>query len=113
VKVRAAHVSPYVMAFVAHNPFVPVEKKADAKMEALMRRINADEKYSVYNCRKPWTLVVAQFQGVSVIQTKAADESFIQKVFGSSKGQSLSASALNAENMCDAMRNKCRPSFDA
>lgn len=106
VKVRGAHVSPYVMAFVAHNPFVPVEKKADAKMEAFMRKINANEKYSVYNCRKPWTLVVAQFQGVSVIQSKAVDESFIQKLFGSSKGESLSASALNAENMCETLR-KC------
>ncbi len=101
---RGAYVSPYVMAFVVHNPTIPVEKKVDPKMEAFMRRINAHEKYSVYGCRKPWTLVVAQFQGVSVIQTQAANESFIERLFSSSKGESLSASALNADNMCEALR---------
>jgi hypothetical protein len=113
VEVRGSYVSPYVMAFVVHNALIPMEKKADPKMEAFMRKINAGEKYSVYNCRKPWTLVVAQFQGISVIQSKAVDESFIKTLFGSSKGESLSASAMNAENMCDAMRNKCKPGFEA
>jgi hypothetical protein len=106
-QVRGARVSPYVMAFVAHNAVVPIEKKADPKAEAFMRKINAGEKYSVYSCRKPWTLVVAQFQGVSVIKSKAADESFIQTLFGTSKGESLSASAMNAENMCEYLR-KCK-----
>jgi hypothetical protein len=106
-QVRGAHVSPYIMAFVAHNALVPLDKKVDPKMEAFMRKINAGEKYSVYSCRKPWTLVVAQFQGVSVFQSKAADESFIKTLFSSSKGESLSASAMNAENMCEYLR-KCK-----
>ncbi|HEV8061799.1 MAG TPA: hypothetical protein VGP68_18115 [Gemmataceae bacterium] len=104
VKIRGAYISPYVQAFVARNTTIPLEKKADPKMEAFMRKINAHEKYSVYDCRKPWTLVVAQFQGVSVVQSKAADESFINKLLDSSKGKSLSASAMNADNMCEFLR---------
>ncbi len=101
---RGSYVNPYVMAFVSCNPMVPKEKAVDPKLDAFMRRINAHEKYSVYTCRKPWTLAVAQFQGVSVIQTQAANESFIDKVFGTWKGESLSATALNAVNMCEALR---------
>jgi hypothetical protein len=111
-ELEGSYLNPYVMAFVSHNPTVSMEKKADPKLEALMKKINAHEKYSVYGCRKPWTLVVAQFQGISVIQTQAANESFIEKVFGTWKGESLSAGALNAENMCEAMR-KGKPSLDA
>jgi hypothetical protein len=103
-EMRGSYVNPYVMAFVSRNPTLPKEKAVDPKLEALMKKINAHEKYSVYSCRKPWTLVVAQFQGVSVIQTQAANESFIDKVFSTWKGESLSASALNAEHMCEALR---------
>jgi hypothetical protein len=103
-EVKGSYVNPYVMAFVSRNPTVQHQKVVDPKLEALMKKINAHEKYSVYTCRKPWTLAVAQFQGVSVIKTEAANESFIDKVFGSWKGESLSASALNAVNMCEALR---------
>ena len=90
-ELEGSYVNPFVMAFVSHNPTINMEKKPDPKLEALMKKINAHEKYSVYGCRKPWTLVVAQFQGVSVIQTQAANESFIDKVFSTWKGESLSA----------------------
>ena len=111
-ELEGSYINPFAMAFVSHNPTINMEKKADPKLEAFMKKINAHEKYSVYGCRKPWTLVVAQFQGVSVIQTQAANESFIEKVFETWKGESLSATALNAENMCEAMR-KGKPSLEA
>jgi hypothetical protein len=104
---RAAYVNPYVQAFVVRNTTIPMEKKADPKIEAFMKKINAGEKFSVYHCRKPWTLMVAQFQGLSVVESKATDESFIKELFGSSKGKSLSASAMNADNLCETLR-KCQ-----
>jgi hypothetical protein len=103
-KFVAARINPFPMAHVVHNSTVPLEKKVDKDYDALLRKINADEKFSVFKCRKPWTLVVAEFQGLSVIQSKESERTLVEKIFGQSKGSSLTNSARNAGALCELLR---------
>lgn len=104
VKGGNSRVSPFVNSFVVRNTTLPLEKPRDDKTNALIRKLNAGEKYSVFQCRKPFTLVVATFQGVSIIETEKQDAGFFDKLMRSSRGQGLSVSAQNAIELCGALR---------
>src|SRR5438270_381691 len=58
-----APINPFRAAFVVHNPAVPTERPAEAnKLDiASLRKLNSEESYSLLSCKKPLTLVVAQY----------------------------------------------------
>lgn len=103
-KGRNVRVSPFVNSFVVRNTMLPLEKPRDDKTNALIRKLNAGERFSVFQCRKPFTLVVAQFQGLSIIETEKQNAGFFEKLMRSSRGQTLTASAQNAIELCGALR---------
>jgi hypothetical protein len=106
----AGRISPLMDSFVAPNPTVPHERKAENKPDPLLKELNADESLSLLKCKQPWTLAVATFQGVSVIQSDSAGASFLDKVLGRGSADTLSASAQNAHNFAELLR---KAKFDA
>jgi hypothetical protein len=100
-------VNPYWRSFVVRNPVVPLEKPDPNKADPFMKRLNKDEEYSLLNCKHPWTLVIKQYEGVSVIEPPTTDYK-IFKLFGKDDKNSdvLNAAALNAHNLAEALRKK-------
>jgi hypothetical protein len=100
-------VNPFWRSFVVRNPTVPVEKPDPNKADKFMKELNGDEKYSLLKCKHAWTLVVKQYEGVSVIQPPTTDYK-IFKIFAKDDKNSevLNAAALNAHNLAEALRKK-------
>lgn len=100
----AYYENPFNRAFVVPNPTVPVQRVAEKAPDAGLRKINEGEDLSVYHCRKPWTMVVAVFQGAGNFNTKD-ERTLFDKMFGLNKGEPLAASGVNAHNLCAVLRN--------
>jgi hypothetical protein len=112
-QVNSAYANPFVLAFVVPNPTLAHERKGNEQEDKFLRKLNSGEKYSLLKCKKPYTLMVAAFQGLHTIQATSAsstNEGFFQKVFGGSQGEMLAASGQNAQNLAEALR---KLSFEA
>jgi hypothetical protein len=103
-------INPFSTSFVVHNPEVPIDRKPDPKANQFYKKLNANESLSLLKCRKPWTLVVATYQGQAVIQTDNTKESFFSELFEKTRGERLAATGQNAHNLGEALRTM---KFDA
>jgi hypothetical protein len=96
-------VNPFVSSFVVRNPTVPAEQvQKDQGPDPFLKEINRGESYSVYKCKKQWTLAVAVFQTPGVVQNEASS-SFLDKIWGNGASDRLTASAMNAHNLAEAL----------
>jgi hypothetical protein len=106
-------VNPFPNSFVVRNPTVPQERKTDNKNDPFLKKLNAHEKFSLLQCKKPWTLIVATYQGMHTIQPTSESNtvlSVFDNLWSSNRGELLEASGQNAHNFADAMR---KLGFDA
>jgi hypothetical protein len=106
-ELKQAALNPFTSAFVVHNPTVPMEKDPDAdKPDPFLKELNSGESLSLLKCRKPFTLVVKQFQGPTVIQSGATNStSFVGKLgIGKGSGELLDASAHTAHGVAELLR---------
>ena len=98
-------VNPFPNSFVVPNPTVPQERKGQNKNDPFLKKLNAHESFSLLRCKKPWTLIVATYQGMHTILPKEApSNSLFDNLWGSNTGELLEASGQNAHNLADAMR---------
>jgi hypothetical protein len=104
---EGAFVNPFRMSFVVHNPSVPFERQAENKTDPFLKKLNAHESLSLLHCKKPWTMLVAGFQGMHSIQPKEGESKvlrFFEDLWKSDSGELLEASGQNAHNLADALR---------
>jgi hypothetical protein len=105
-------VSPFRAAFVVHNPTVPQERPAEAdKLDvAALRRLNDGETYNLLDCRKPLTLVVAQYWLPAPLEKRGKQgSSFLGKMGLGGKGQSdQDPAAVPARNVAEWLRKSCK-----
>lgn len=104
VFLQEIRINPFNTAFVVRNPTIQLEQQAENKADPMLKKWNADETYSLLQCKKPWTLVVSVFQGLPVVQAAGASPSVMDKLLGRNPGEQLAASALNAHNLAEALR---------
>jgi hypothetical protein len=99
-------VNPFATAFVVHNPLVKLKRPDEWQQEDLasLRKLNRGEDYSLFNCKKPYTLMVKQFLLPSVIQSKSAGGKFLESI-GIGKNTNSENVALNAHNMAKLFRS--------
>jgi hypothetical protein len=103
--VKGGFVNPFVSSFVVHNPTVPIERPVTNKPDPFLKKLNAPESLSAFKCPKPWTLVVAIFQGAQAIQAEKADKpGFWEGLWNHNSGDLLEASGHNAHNLAEALR---------
>lgn len=95
---------PFVASFVARNPTMPVAHDQDKKPDPFWKELNAGETYSLFKCKKPWTLAIKEYQANAVVQPQSAPSNFLDKLFGRSLGEQLSADAMNAHQFAEALR---------
>ena len=114
--------SPFMNAFVSRNPSLPPEKQPEPNGDlmqqvdvALLKKLNAGEPYSLLKNPKPWTLVVATFQGAAKCSTKAGPSSLASS-FNKMVGRDTddrSASAQIAQKLAEVLRDpKFKPGFE-
>jgi hypothetical protein len=96
-------VNPFVNSFVTHNPEIPLEHPGVNKAEeyAKLANLNRCEKYSLLDCPKPWTMVVAAYQGTHAFVDQSNSTNFLDRLFGHS--DTLEASGQNAHNLASAL----------
>lgn len=106
--------SPFINAFVAHNPTVPQQRDPDNwKTDPLLKKFNSGESLSLLNNGKPWTLTVKVFRGGGAFQDRSASSTSSGNFFGLGKEQLLDAAALQARALAETLRKMKNPSFDA
>jgi hypothetical protein len=100
-KMHEQPINPFRAAFVCRNPSAPVEKQTDNKPDLRLKEYNADEKYSLLKCPKPWTLVVKSYQGATaVLQQQSTPSSVMDKMWpGKKNGELLNAAAKQAHEL--------------
>jgi hypothetical protein len=105
---EGGYVNPFLNSFVVPNPTIPREQRAveNNKPDPFLKKLNAGERYSIFHCKKPWTLAIAAYQGLSVVAPASKDPSFWRKLFGESGGEMLEASGQNAHNLAEVLRTK-------
>jgi hypothetical protein len=98
-------VNPFVNSFVTRNPEIPMDKSGASKAEEYSRLVhfNRCEKYSLLDSPKPWTLVVAVYQGTHAFVDESKSAGFLERLFGG--GDTLEASGRNAHNLASALRD--------
>jgi hypothetical protein len=113
---EARSVNPLTKAFVTRNPTVPVQKRDPNAFDPFWKELNANETYSLLENKHEWTLVVKDFEGVSVIKptTDSTSNSFLKILgMGDKGGETLNAAALNAHNLAEALRSIKKLNLDA
>jgi hypothetical protein len=99
--------NPFKAAFVVHNPAIPMERPAEAsKLDVgLLRTLNSGESFSLLSCRKPLTLVVAQYWLPSPLEQRGKGDSFLGKIgLGNKSKNELDPAAIPAHNLAEWLR---------
>jgi hypothetical protein len=99
-------VSPYSQCIATRNPTVRVQKPDPTAPDQAWKQLNDGRPYNLLKkCGKPWTLAVAQFQGVAVVQPRSAASEFLDKLgLGGRSDDMLEASAKQAEEVARVLK---------
>lgn len=98
--------NPFNRAYAIQNPLLKKERSQDTQESdlAAMRLLNRGEDYSLFNCAKPYTLVIKQFTTPNVTQPRSGSGSFLAALGLNKSGDGLDNAALNAHNLAELMR---------
>lgn len=108
----ARPVNPFTRSGVVRNPAQrPLEAPAPAMGEKsdleLLKRLNASETYSLLKCKKPITLAIKQFQTPTVVQSKDAPSTALEKIgFRTKPREKTDYAATDAHNLADTLRKQ-------
>jgi hypothetical protein len=101
---QPVYVNPFKFSFVAPNPTVKVQHESE-KPDPALKSLNAHESYSLLQVKKPWTLVVKDFQGATVLQPQAAPDSLLEKLLNRKDRSMLEAGAKQAHEVAKVLRD--------
>jgi hypothetical protein len=101
------YIDPLQQAFLVRNPTMPVQRPSewDQLDVNVLRKLNADEPYSLFKCRKPVTLAITQFETPTVVQSRSSAGGFLESV-GLAK-KSVDGAAVYAHNLADVLNKNC------
>jgi hypothetical protein len=101
------YVSPFLHAFACKNPSVkeqngPMSKEEAIKELAEVRGLNADESYSLFNCKRAVTLAVKGFQTPSMMKGQETTTS----IMGSKglRSDGIDRAKLDAHQLAETLR---------
>src|SRR5262249_35096700 len=109
---QAVLVNPFVRAFPARNPVLEHDRtpEMDPVDVKLLQKLNQEEVFTVLKTRKPFTLVIKQYNTQQIVAcNKKEAEGFLERF---SKGLTLDPikkewsdqAAQSAHDLCDAFR---------
>jgi hypothetical protein len=104
----AEYVNPFKKAFVCRNPSIKQDsnsQSSDALDINVLRRLNADESYSLLNCKKPITLAIKQFQTYTAVASRDDAPSILEKLgLKTRAGEGIDQAAHDAHVLADLLR---------
>jgi hypothetical protein len=103
-KSKVVMLNPCPTAFAIRNPTLVDEQAAGkAKFDPAWRVMNSEEQYSVYKCKKPWTLAIAQYRLYNGVQPKTEPGSLLDTLlpFGGHKQDPLDTAAVSANSLAN------------
>jgi hypothetical protein len=101
---RLIPINPFWQSFVVPNPAVKRSKEPrEAPPDPFWEKLNSAETYSLFQCRQPWTLAIKEYQVPAIVQMKHEQSTF-EKLFGKSQTDALTATAMNAHALAEALR---------
>src|SRR5262249_473888 len=68
---KILELNPFASSFVARNPTVVQEQPQEKPDDPFLKELNAGEEYSLLQCKKPFSLAVKEYHGVSVTQPRS------------------------------------------
>jgi hypothetical protein len=99
--------NPCATAFAIRNPVSPETQPAlKPKFDPAWPRMNSDEEFSIYGCRKPWTLAITQYNCFSSTQRAQDSPSMLEKLWNSAhaRNDQIDVAALNAHDLAKFLR---------
>lgn len=103
---REEFINPFNSAFVIQNPILKVDRTRQVQENdlAVMKQLSRGEDYSLFNCPKPYTLVIKQFTTPTVTQPRSGSGSFLAALGLNKTGDGVDNAAHNAHNLAELMR---------
>ena len=107
--------NPYRQAFVVRNPILTKaaavvsahSQQPSTTFDPAWRELNAKEKYSIFTCPKPWTIVVAHFAPPTLVQSSLNDNVLQTGTTlpPAELGKALERAAETARQMAELLRD--------
>ena len=107
---ESTHINPFLQAFLVRNPTQKIERPSewDQLDVHVLKKLNADEPFSLFKCPRPITLAVTQFQTPTVVQPKSATGAFLENIGLAKKTpQQVDSAALNAHSLAEVLTKSC------
>ncbi len=108
-KGEARYINPFKKAFVCRNPSVHEDSKSEQVPILdinVLRRLNADEPFSLLQCKKPITLAIKQYQTFTTVQDREEKRGLLEnwglKTRGNSDG--VDQAAHDAHGLAEILR---------
>jgi hypothetical protein len=101
-KAQGAWINPFKHSFVVPNPTTPPQAANNTlNTDPFIKTLNANEKFSMLKCPRPYTFMVKQFQGAAVVQQDAGSGVFgkVGTSTGGINGATLENSAKCAQSL--------------
>lgn len=97
------YLNPFERPMAIPNPAIPHQPRA-FEPDPFWKKLNENESYSLLKCRKPWTLVILELQGATVVQTEDKKQSLLEKLFTHDKAaEYLDATASQVHELAKAL----------
>jgi hypothetical protein len=106
----SSYVNPFLQAFLVRNPKIKVERPSDWDELDVhkLKKLNAEEPFSLFKCPRPVTLAITQFQTPTVVQPKSAAGAFLENIGLSKKSpQQIDGAALSAHSLAEVLTKNC------
>ena len=108
VMVKSTPISPFVHAMCVPNPTIANPHQNGKKYDPFWERLNEGESFSLLRARKPWTLVVKEYIGGSVVQPKTTSGGIMDSfswLGGHKPGEYLDAAGQQAHKLAESLRD--------
>lgn len=103
-----APVNPFLSAMVVRNPTIKREKPRREEDYAFLKKLNSEEEYNLLKCRKPWTLAIKQYNGLTMIKPVLGEKKgLLERLWpfsNDNQGEMLNAAAHNAHELAKTLR---------
>ncbi len=104
---EAVFVNPFARALPVHNPTTKVERSEEKLDVANLKRLNSEEDFSLFKCKKNYTLVIKQFSlpSFTAPRNEPAPVNFLDAFgLGKKSGENADIAAENAHRFAEGLR---------
>jgi hypothetical protein len=105
---KRALVNPFTNAMVVRNPTIPLNRAAKPRWDPLWKKLNAEEEYSLLENKSAYTLLVKEYHGGTVLQSRNEGSSGFLKMLRNPLGggsETLNGCAMQAHELARFLRS--------